>query len=182
MKLRVLLSSEGVLTATASPAVALDPEHLFLPFPPAPTSSASIRTIYIDPLPTSPSIFTSTKSTHRTAYNDARVRVGLSPLPTPSDAHIDVLLHTPDGLVLETSIRNVAFNRNGAWLTPPSSSGCLPGVMRRLLLEKGAIVEGDIKLADVVEGELVMTFNGVEACWFGRIARYPPPSHDSESQ
>ena len=182
MQLRVLLSSEGVLTATASPAPALDPEHLLLPPTSTPPATSSIRTIYIDPLPTSPSIFTSTKSTHRTVYNDSRARVGLTPLPTPSDAHIDVLLHTPDGLVLETSIRNVAFNRDGAWITPPRSSGCLPGVMRRLLLEKGVVVAGTIKLADVEEGELVMTFNGVEACWFGRIARYTPPPHNSESQ
>ncbi len=133
---------------------------------PAPDAA---RTIYIDPESTSSSIFTSTKTTYRGSYNSARERLGLSPLPTPSSQHLDVLLHTPEGFVTETSIRNIAFHRGGKWVTPSAQSGCLPGVMRRLFLEQGRFVEGDVRIKDVILGETVLTVNGVEGCCMGRI-------------
>ena len=129
------------------------------------------RTIYIDLQATTPSLFTSTKSTQRSVYNTARARLGLTPLPTPQDANIDVLLYTPEGDALETSIRNIAFRREDAWVTPAASKGCLPGVMRRLLLERHLVTEGCVRVEDVKPGEVVMTFNSVEGCCMGQIAR-----------
>ena len=53
-----------------------------------------------------------------------------------------------EGLMLSTrgdlccaSTANVLVRRQGQWLTPPLSSGCLPGVMRKQLLEKGLVQE-----------------------------------------
>lgn len=170
-KLRILLTEDGKLSVSANPVNTLpSPDMLHPSYAPDAT-----RAIYIDPQPTSPSIFTSTKSTHRVMYNEARARIGLSPIPTPPTAHLDVLLHTPEGLAMETSIRNIAFRRGDKWVTPAARSGCLPGVMRRLLLERGILVEGDVRMQEVVPGEVVLTLNSVEGCWMGRIAVLPEP-------
>lgn len=133
-----------------------------------------LLSIHIDTAPTPPSLFTHTKTTYRSMYNAARERVGLPPLPTTLDA--DVLLYSPAGEVSETSIRNVAVLRHSPpqWVTPRRDVGCLPGVMRRWLLEQGKVVEAEpneLMKEDLHEGELVLTFNGVEGCRFGRITR-----------
>ena len=39
------------------------------------------------------------------------------------------------------STANLLVHRQGQWLTPPLSSGCLPGVMRQQLLERGIASE-----------------------------------------
>ncbi|KIP11680.1 hypothetical protein PHLGIDRAFT_82934, partial [Phlebiopsis gigantea 11061_1 CR5-6] len=82
---------------------------------------------------------------------------------------MDVLLYNADGIATETSIRNVAFRRGGQWVTPGSDSGCLPGVVRRALLEEGQIVEGDVRKEELCVDETVLTFNGVEGCCLGRL-------------
>ena len=35
------------------------------------------------------------------------------------------------------------------WITPPLSSGCLPGITRRLLIENFGIVERQVDLSDL---------------------------------
>jgi 4-amino-4-deoxychorismate lyase len=70
-------------------------------------------------------------------------------------------------MITETSVRNVAFFRHGRWVTPHDSTGCLPGVMRRLLLEQRLVVTDDrgwLSRNDVREGELALVFNAVEGC------------------
>ena len=39
---------------------------------------------------------------------------------------------------------NLLVNRQGSWITPPLSSGCLPGVMRAKALEQGLVTETTI--------------------------------------
>lgn len=168
-QLRILFSLEGAFTVTATP---LSTPAGFV-IPALPQASDVVRLIYIDPERTTPSIFTTTKTTHRQVYNAARARHNLAPIPTPSDVHIDVLLHNDDDLVMETSIRNIAFLRNNQWITPSTTSGCLPGVMRRLMLEENHFTEGDIKLSEVVVGEIVLTVNGVEGVQYAKIAAFP---------
>jgi 4-amino-4-deoxychorismate lyase len=70
-------------------------------------------------------------------------------------------------MITETSVRNVAFFRHGRWVTPHDSTGCLPGVMRRWLLERGQVVTDDqgwLSRNNVRQGELVLVFNAVEGC------------------
>lgn len=93
----------------------------------------------------------------------------------PSDS--DVLLYTPDLLLTETTIRNIALRRlsdsgSHVWLTPPLSTGCLSGVMRRYLLEQGKIVEardGELSKKDVKQGDVVLVFNAVEGVRLGKV-------------
>ena len=42
------------------------------------------------------------------------------------------------------TVANLLVQRQGRWLTPPLSSGCLPGVMRERCLASGLAREGDL--------------------------------------
>ena len=81
----------------------------------------------------------------------------------------DVVLYRPDGQVMETSIRNIAFWREGRWMTPSLQVGCLPGISRRLLVEEGKIVEGETLVTDLKVGDILLLFNAVEGARLGKI-------------
>ncbi|GBE77444.1 aminotransferase [Sparassis latifolia] len=177
-KIRIIVTRAGVLKASAAPVPplpSLDPGCASLEaviHDPLPSIFEPLLTICLDTEPTPSSVFTRTKTTHRPHYSAARNRLGVPPLPSPSTK--DVLLYNPSGELTETSIRNIAFLRGSParWVTPHSSTGCLCGVMRRWLLEQGRIVEaseGELRLGNLVDGEYVLTFNGVEGCRLGRI-------------
>lgn len=142
--------------------------------PDAPSFGWELLLLSLDIVPTPPSLFTRTKTTHRDLYTAARNRFNLPSLPTTSP--LDVVLYNDNDDITETSIRNIAFVRRDPprWTTPAASTGCLPGVIRRRLLEQGRIVEaeeGELKRSGVVDGEYVLTFNGVEGCRLGRIVK-----------
>ncbi|KAI0652400.1 aminotransferase class IV-domain-containing protein [Trametes meyenii] len=163
LRIRILLSREGSLSVTASPTSSLltyDPTTLSFWLPtssPEPPVLVSYRLhVHLDTIPTSSSVFTHTKTTCRDHYTEARARFGIPPPPTPS-LH-EVLLFNDDGELTETSIRNIAFVRRDppCWVTPPATTGCLPGVMRRWLLEQGRVIEaepGELMREKVVDGE-----------------------------
>ena len=70
---------------------------------------------------------------------------------------------------METSIRNIAFWREGRWVTPLLQAGCLPGITRRLLLEEGKVEEGEILITDLKVGEILLLSNGVEGVRLGKL-------------
>ncbi len=56
----------------------------------------------------------------------------------------DALLLSTTGELCCASAANLLVRRGGRWLTPPLSSGCLPGVMRQRALELGLAAEARI--------------------------------------
>jgi para-aminobenzoate synthetase/4-amino-4-deoxychorismate lyase len=92
------------------------------------------------------------KTSMRDRYREARLRY--------PDAD-DVLLVNLDGEVTESTIANVIVRIDGRWVTPPVASGCLPGVMRRVLLEAGEITEAPVPLADLARAEGLALINSV---------------------
>ncbi|KAI0828966.1 aminotransferase [Trametes gibbosa] len=178
-RIRILLSFSGAVSVTASPAPQLDyndPSALSLYPPPSPTVPFTLSPtplfVFLDTVSTPATLFTRTKTTRRDHYTAARSRFGIPPPPTPSPH--DVLLFNESREITETSIRNVAFVRRSppCWVTPSAATGCLPGVMRRWLLEQGRVVEavaGELTRDGVVDGEFVLTFNGVEGCRIGQL-------------
>jgi len=56
----------------------------------------------------------------------------------------EALLLSTTGELCCGSTANLLVQRQGQWLTPPLSSGCLPGVMRQQLLERGIAWEQSI--------------------------------------
>jgi para-aminobenzoate synthetase/4-amino-4-deoxychorismate lyase len=65
----------------------------------------------------------------------------------------DVVMLNERGEVTETTIASLAVRRSGYWWTPPVSSGCLPGVERRRLLELGVLRERVLLPTDLYVAE-----------------------------
>ena len=77
-----------------------------------------------------------------------------------------LILFNEKGEITEGSWFNVAFLRDGLWVTPCLTCGLLPGLMRRHLLDKGLIKQGIVDVEDLVIGEKVMCFNSVRGVWY----------------
>lgn len=180
IQIRILLSFSGCLSVTAAPVPSLPVPDIAASSLWLPKLSSAAQTlpspnplvVFLDTDPTPSSLFTRTKTTCRDHYTAARNRFHIPPPPTASP--FEVLLYNEDGDITETSIRNIAFVRRSPprWVTPSASTGCLPGVVRRWLLDNDRIVEaveGELKRDGLVEGEYVLTFNGVEGCRIGQI-------------
>ncbi|MCU1606397.1 MAG: pab, partial [Modestobacter sp.] len=65
----------------------------------------------------------------------------------------DVLLVNERGEVTESCIANLAVRIDQRWWTPPTASGCLPGVERGRLLELGLLDERILTVADLHRAE-----------------------------
>jgi para-aminobenzoate synthetase/4-amino-4-deoxychorismate lyase len=83
------------------------------------------------------------KTTARGVYD--RTLAALASRPEVFDA---IFLNTR-GEVCEGARSNVFVERDGLLLTPPLSSGLLPGVMRRQLIESGRALEQTLRLEDL---------------------------------
>ena len=75
----------------------------------------------------------------------------------------DALFLNEQGFVTEGGRSNVFIKKNGQWLTPPLSSGCLPGVMRSIVLKdaKHQALEQNITRTDVLNAEEVIFTNAL---------------------
>ncbi|KAM0748931.1 hypothetical protein T439DRAFT_327434 [Meredithblackwellia eburnea MCA 4105] len=122
--------------------------------------------VHLDPSPTPITPLTQFKTTSRDHYLESRSRAGLGlSFALPSE----VVLHNPDGEMTECSFSNIAFWRNGGWVTPREASGGLPGVMRRWLLERDVWREGTVRLDEVTRGERVLLSNALRGVFVGVI-------------
>lgn len=96
------------------------------------------------------------KTTDRSIYNDAA--------PVVADVD-DVLLWNERKEVTESRIANIVVTLRGSRYTPPTSSGLLPGCLRRDLLLRGEISERIITLDDLAQAEEVYLINSVRGMW-----------------
>lgn len=117
--------------------------------PPArwwPNPGQDPATCVIDPTPiSSTSVYRFHKTTARRPYSDR------------SDAYTgveDVLMVNERGELTEATAYNVAVQCAGTWLTPPLASGCLPGILRQVLIDEGVLDEEVIMIEDLegIEG------------------------------
>ena len=137
-KIRLLLSRNGEVKVQA---VKLDPEKpgfADLPLAASPVDPGN-RFLYH-------------KTTNREIYNQAlRTR----------PQYQDVLLYNHRSQITESTIANIAVEKNAELLTPPVSCGLLPGVYRSLLLEQGTIREEVLSIQDVLDSPRVFLMNAV---------------------
>jgi len=80
----------------------------------------------------------------------------------------EAILLNERGELCEGSRSNLALRLDGKWLTPPLRSGCLPGTVRRRLLERGEIEEGDLTVEDLDHAEEIELMNSL---WGGVAGR-----------
>ncbi|KAF3908463.1 hypothetical protein ABW21_db0203351 [Orbilia brochopaga] len=187
LRMRIAIQQDGSITITASritgspPSVPF-PNGLLTPEDARATTPSTPWPVYIDTAPTTPSLFTRYKTNSRDHYTYARTRVGILTNSEPAE----VLLWSDRylNLIMEGSMTNVYFYRNGRWITPTTiredatggTGGC-SGTVRRWLLEKGYVDVGDISKDDVIVGELVWLSNGVKGVFLGMIAEPVSLSH-----
>jgi branched-subunit amino acid aminotransferase/4-amino-4-deoxychorismate lyase len=136
-RLRLMLSSNGTYDLQLG---RLDPEDL--------PRRLKISELKVD----SSHSFLFHKTTNRRIYEDAR---------QGCDRYTDVILINERDEITETSIANVAVMRGGKWITPPVSSGLLPGLMRAKLLAHGSLEEGIIHRDELLPGEMIRCVNSV---------------------
>ncbi|HEY1761831.1 MAG TPA: bifunctional anthranilate synthase component I family protein/class IV aminotransferase [Acidimicrobiales bacterium] len=61
----------------------------------------------------------------------------------------DVVMINERGECTETTIASIAARVSGTWVTPPLSSGCLPGIGRARLIDEGVLVEAVLRPEDL---------------------------------
>lgn len=150
VQVRLLLSSNGEVELQHTPLNGLPP--LCTINDKEDTTKPLI--VALDTQPTdSQSPYVLNKTTQRDVYNAARDRLNC-------DFHagekgregntFDVLLFNQNGEITETSIANIAIEKEpGVWITPSIACGLLPGVFRRHLIESGQVQEGIIHVDDL---------------------------------
>ena len=77
----------------------------------------------------------------------------------------EIIYHTADGKLLETSIGNLVLKMDGKLYTPPSQLGLLPGIYRQHLLENGQVEEKILTLEDLKRAEAVYGCNAVRGLY-----------------
>jgi 4-amino-4-deoxychorismate lyase len=88
------------------------------------------------------------KTTERASYDAARAS-----LPAGVD---EWLFLNRLGEVCEGTIFNVFLKTGDGYLTPPIACGCLPGVLREIMLRRGEAREEVLRPEDMADGELFL--------------------------
>ncbi len=74
----------------------------------------------------------------------------------------EALVRNTAGELCCATTANLLLCRGGRWLTPPLSSGCLPGVMRGRALTLGLIQEAPLVPEDLMEAEAALLLNSLD--------------------
>ena len=77
----------------------------------------------------------------------------------------EIIYHTADGKLLETSIGNLVLKMDGKLYTPPSTIGILPGIYRQHLLESGQVEEKVLTVEDLKQAEVIYACNAVRGLY-----------------
>jgi para-aminobenzoate synthetase/4-amino-4-deoxychorismate lyase len=146
-RVRLLADRNGALTAEAH-ALEPTPDEYRVGLATAPV--------------TSDNEFLRHKTTERSIYAPHQPEAGL----------FDVLLYNERDELTEFTKGNVVVELDGRLLTPPLSSGLLPGVLRAELLATGEIQEAVITRADLARATGLWFINGVR----GRVPAILEPT------
>ncbi len=90
---------------------------------------------------------------HKTTVRASHERAMVSATSTGLD---EVILLNRSGRVADAARHTVFLARDGRLLTPPVTSGALPGVLRATLLASGEALEADLSADDLVTGQVYL--------------------------
>ena len=90
----------------------------------------------------------------------------------------DALLPSSAGGICCGTTANLLVWRGGSWITPPLSSGCLPGVMRRRGLERGLVAEALIEEQDLLGAGAAWLINSLSCRPISHLGAVPLASSD----
>ena len=91
----------------------------------------------------------------------------------------DALLLNTKNQLCSGTVANLIVKRNGTWLTPPLSSGCLPGVMRGRALTLGLIEESELE-SDLRPNDEASLINSLSCRPVIALNGLPRPQADAE--
>jgi para-aminobenzoate synthetase/4-amino-4-deoxychorismate lyase len=86
----------------------------------------------------------------------------------------DVILRNSKGEITEATRANVVLRKEGRLLTPPASSGLLPGVFRRHLLQSGQVKEAVLYPEDIARADAVFLVNSLRGWIKARMVEASP--------
>ena len=73
----------------------------------------------------------------------------------------EVLMMNERGEITEGTGHNVAVQIAGVWVTPPLACGCMPGVLRSVLIEEGVLVEEVVLAEDLAVADAIAVLSSV---------------------
>ena len=76
--------------------------------------------------------------------------------------------------ICEGSYTSIFIKKNGFLVTPPLSSGLLPGILRAELLEKKQTIEGILTITDIIEADEVFLGNSLRGLMIAKLLHEGP--------
>ena len=76
--------------------------------------------------------------------------------------------------ICEGSYTSIFIKKNGVLITPPLSSGLLPGILRADLLEKKQAIEGILTITDIIEADEVFLGNSLRGLMKAKLLDESP--------
>ena len=146
LRVRLVLQKDGAIETTATPVEPMAPDAVW--------SVALAQRRFLSSAP-----LLRFKTTQREIYEGELAESGAD----------EVLFRNERDEVCEGARANVFLARGGILLTPPLSSGLLPGTLRERLLREGRAKEAVLRLEDFVDAEFYMG-NSVRGLVRGRLA------------
>ena len=84
----------------------------------------------------------------------------------------DALICNTDSKLIESTIANIFWIKNGTIYTPPLTDGCIAGVMRRYILEKITVEEKHLSVHELMDADEVFLTNAIKKIkWVREIGR-----------
>lgn len=139
LKVRLLVSENGAISVKSEPLT-----HA--------ASAKPWRVALSEAMVNQDSPYLYHKTTIRSVYDDAR---------KSRPGYDDVILLNACGEVTESTIANVAIEKDGKFFTPPVSCGLLAGVFRNWLISRGELVERILTVADLLAADKLYLINSV---------------------
>lgn len=170
LKLRVTLSSSGNIDVVSTPTPGVTLGTLFpLDFDDLFTHLPTFN-VFVSPITTTPSLFTSHKTTNRAQYDQVRSLIPVTSNHSNeqrSTRFAEILLINRNAEIMEGSITTPYFLRAGEWITPSAQCGGNLGTTRRYALEADLCKESIVTRESVQAGEKVVLSNGVRGFGWG---------------
>lgn len=150
LRVRLLLDEDGKVAVTVTPQ-------------PAPAADAVMRYVVSDTRLNSADLFLYHKTTRRELYDREWAHY------SETLGADEVIYLNERGELAEGSRTTIFIERDGALLTPPLSSGLLPGVLRGALMADGRVREALLTIDDLNSADRVFLGNSVR----GLVAAKP---------
>jgi branched-chain amino acid aminotransferase len=83
----------------------------------------------------------------------------------------DALIRNTAGNIIESTIANIFWFKDGTLYTPPLTEGCVAGTMRRYIMSKSAVTEHPLAIEALLDADEIFLSNAIRGVrWVGDVA------------